>query len=86
MATINYDHVKTAFRFFEQNIGKEINISDVAKTVGWKDSTVQTYFNKKWKGVVLERTSPGVYLVIMPEDMTVSGFADLHTQVDERVR
>lgn len=81
MKTEEHLRVKCCFDFFKLNLGNEIRISDIRSATGWKDSTIRTYFNKKWKGVVLERVSNGIYKVIMPSNMEPEGFGALHTQV-----
>ncbi|WP_299022785.1 hypothetical protein [uncultured Photobacterium sp.] len=86
MATVNYQQVQAAYNFFHQNIDSTISLVDVANTVGWKESTVRTYFSKKWDQLILTRVGQGVYHVCMPSEMTLSEFADIHTQVDEHLR
>jgi len=86
MPTENYQNVRAAHAFFQANLGNETSFRDIANATGWKESSVSTYFNKKWKGLVLERTGRGVYRVCMPSDMSLEDFGELHSQVDEHLR
>lgn len=86
MATENYQNVRAAYAFFRSNAGSETSLRNIANATGWKESSVSTYFNKKWKNLVLERTGRGIYRVCMPEDMTLEAFGALHSQVDEHLR
>ncbi|CAG9295939.1 hypothetical protein [Celerinatantimonas diazotrophica] len=86
MSTENYQNVRSAYSFFHENLGNKIKLQDVSNATGWKDSTVSTYFNKKWKGIILTRVKPGIYRVCMSENMSLEEFGELHSQVDQRLR
>ncbi len=85
MSTVKHVKVQYAYHYFKENIGKDINLANVANCTGWKVSTVQTYYNKKWKGLILNRRAPGKYAVIMDKNMSLADFGSLHTQVHEGV-
>ena len=78
--------VKKAFNLFYSNLGKELQLATLESLTGWKKSTINTYFNKKWKGQILTRVRPGVFKVVMDAKMNFDNFFDLHTQVDKGVR
>ncbi|MBD1581087.1 hypothetical protein [Pseudoalteromonas sp. S16_S37] len=78
--------VKNAFTLFSSNLGQEVEANTLEKKIGWKKSTINTYFNKKWKGQILTKVRPGVYKVVMDANMNFDTFSDLHTQVDKGVR
>ncbi|MFW7525440.1 hypothetical protein ACODM8_15075 [Vibrio ostreicida] len=86
MSIQKYQNICAAYSFFRNNLGNEIRLEDVAQVAGWKESTVSTYFNKKWKDLVLLRTKPGFYQVCMSEEMSLDDFGALHSQVDKHLR
>ncbi|EHY9871040.1 hypothetical protein K9517_004340 [Vibrio vulnificus] len=86
MPTENYHNIRAAYSFFRENEGNQIKLQQVAEAAGWKESTVSTYFNKKWKDLVLSRVKPGLYEVCMSKEMSLEDFGALHSQVDEHLR
>ena len=86
MTTENYVQVKLAYDFFKSNIDSEVSISDISSAIGWKESTVRTYFHKKWKELVLTRATRGLYQVCMSKGMKLEEFGNLHSQVEMRLR
>ena len=77
--------VKIAHQFFLDNVGNEITIKEIADHVGWKESTVKTYYNKKWKGTVLEKVNSVTHKIIITENMDYEMYKALHTQIDPKV-
>lgn len=86
MTTANYAQVQMAYNYFRSNIDMKVTISDIASAIGWKESTVRTYFAKKWNELILIRAARGEYHVCMKSDMGLEDFANLHSQIDVRLR
>ncbi|MFZ6039806.1 hypothetical protein ACOV11_04780 [Vibrio natriegens] len=80
------EKAKKALELFKLKNSQYVTVNEIAEYTGWTQNTVKTYINKKWKGTVLEVPKKGIYIVSIPDDITVEQFDDLQTQVDRRVR
>ncbi len=86
MITDNYAQVQLAYNYFKRNINMKVTVPEIAFAIGWKESTVRTYFNKKWNELILNRTARGVYQICMSREMNLEQFTELHSQVDTHLR
>lgn len=77
------DHTITrkVWVFFEEHktSGKTFTKQDLTKATGWSPSTVQTYYNKKWRKHLAKEG--GTYRVIGFDGFTLEAFIELHSQV-----
>jgi len=69
-----------------ERTGKPFSIAEIAKAVGWTESTIRTYLSKKW-GLFITRESNGKYRVEgLAEHYTLERYLRLMTQSDKILR
>lgn len=80
---MDHSNTKKAWSFFvaHKNSGQPFTAKDLAKETGWSDSTVRTYYNKKWRKHLAKEG--GTYRVTGFDGFTATDFVSLHSQVSE---